>query len=297
MYRKLASEQLKVVSKIIKDFIFIPLNSKKVTVFLCGADINDSSTARAKMAAIFSTVPRYDLIYPEDIFDDLLAGQGQYSLLTLENILAESVDAIVLFPESPGSLTELGAFSNNAQLAAKTIVLSDKKFEKKKSFINYGPYRLIKESGTGKVFHIKYDDLNHDTEKTAIYKKVNDQITRIRSSHVVLKNEANILEVESFILPCIYLIENIDKVMLLELLKHATMQKEELCDIAIKSALSRLTHKNFISRSDGLLSVTNDGINFVRDKFSNIYLDKARVEILNVENRRNSTVCYDRVNT
>lgn len=295
MYRMLASEQLKTVSKIIKELIFIPLNSKKVTVFLCGADINDNSKARAKMAAIFDVYPRYEIIYPEDIFDDLLAGQGQYSLLTLENILAESVDAIVLFPESPGSLTELGAFSNNPRLAEKTIILSEKRFEKKKSFINYGPYRLIKESGTGKVFHIKYDDLDHNEEKYAIYRKVNDQITRIKSSHAVEKNEANILEVESFILPCIYLIEHVDRSMLLELLKHATQQKEELCDIAIKSALSRLSNKNFISRSDRWLSVTNDGIHFVRDKFSNIHLDKARIEILNVENRRNTTVRYDRV--
>jgi hypothetical protein len=132
----LNSCELETVAKIIKDKIFVPRNKKKVTVFLCGADIKNNKTARSKMAAIFAHYPRYELLYPEDLFDDLLAGQGQYSLLKLENILADSVDSIVLFPESPGSFAELGAFSNNEKLAPKMVVVSNKKNKTNKSFIN-----------------------------------------------------------------------------------------------------------------------------------------------------------------
>ena len=96
--------QLAEIAKIVKEKVFIPQNQRKVTVFLCGADIDDASSGRYGMAAILASVPRYQILYPEDLFDDLLAGQGQYSLLELENILAGAVDAIILFPESPKNL-------------------------------------------------------------------------------------------------------------------------------------------------------------------------------------------------
>lgn len=119
MSKTLSDSELESVAKVIKEKIFVPRNKKRVTVFLCGADIKNNTTARSKMASIFASYPRYELLYPEDLFDDLLAGQGQHSLLKLENILADSVDAIVLFPESPGSFAEIGAFSNNEKLAKK----------------------------------------------------------------------------------------------------------------------------------------------------------------------------------
>ena len=125
MDRQLSNVELQQVAKFVKEEIFVPRNQKKVSVFLCGGSIKDEKSARSKMALIFAEYPRYELLYPEDLFDDLLAGQGQYSLLQLENILAESVDAIVMFPESPGSFAELGAFSNNEGLAQKMVVLSN----------------------------------------------------------------------------------------------------------------------------------------------------------------------------
>ena len=146
MNRELLDKDLEQVSKIIKERIFIPRSKSKVTVFLCGGKLTDIENARSKMANIFKKYSRYELLYPEDLFDDLLAGQGQHSLMKLENILADSVDSIVLFPESPGSFAELGAFSNNEQLARKMVVVGNQKFKSDKSFINYGPNRLIKAS-------------------------------------------------------------------------------------------------------------------------------------------------------
>ncbi|MCW0507182.1 retron St85 family effector protein [Aeromonas piscicola] len=115
----LSDDELNIISQVVKQHIFVPVNQKKVTIFLCGADIKNKSTARSRMADIFSNYNRYEILYPEDIFDDLLAGQGRFSLLELENILADNVDCIVIFPESPGSFAEIGAFSNNEKLAKK----------------------------------------------------------------------------------------------------------------------------------------------------------------------------------
>ena len=130
MKNTISDHELQSIARIVKEKIFVPRGEKKTTIFLCGADIKDSSTIRAKVASIFQEYPRFELLYPEDLFDDLLSGQGQHSLLELENILARSVDSIVIIPESPGSFAELGAFSNNQTLAAKIVCIANKKFKK-----------------------------------------------------------------------------------------------------------------------------------------------------------------------
>jgi hypothetical protein len=295
MQKDLGENELKVIAEAIQEKIFVPVKGRRITVFLCGSDINDSSTSRARMAQIFHEYPRYEVLFPEDLFDDLLIGQGQHSLLSLENILAESVDAIVLFPESPGSFAELGAFSNNPNLARKMIVVSNKKYKKKKSFINYGPYRLVKASGSGKVMHVDYDDLSDTLKKHVIYRNINTKIIDIKKKHPVLRNVANILETENFILPCIYMIEDISNVSLYRLVEYATVQDQKLCEIATKSALGRLISLRYIRRTTIGYLVTQSGAVHVRDTFSPKYLDIIRIELLNFRNRRNTKVCYDRL--
>lgn len=295
MKKTLRDNELAKIANIVKETIFTPRKQKKVAVFLCGADIKDLRTSRSKMASIFHEYPRYEILYPEDLFDDLLAGQGQHSLLSLENILADSVDAIVLFPESPGSFAELGAFSNNPDLAKKMIVLANKKFKSHKSFINYGPNRLIRASKTGKIININYDDLDNVDEKHKIYRKVNDYITKIKRKHPVKQDVTNILEAENFILPCIYLIDEVNNVTLYQLIEHATSHDKTLCEIATKSSLGRLTANRLITRTSVGYKVTSAGAKHVREIFKDKYLDQARVELLNAQNRRNSRVKYDSV--
>lgn len=293
--RSLTKYDLDNISKIVKDTIFIPRNQKKVAVFLCGADIKDEKTARSKMARIFDFYPRYEILYPEDLFDDLLAGQGNYSLLKLENLLADSVDAIVLFPESPGSFAELGAFSNNENLAKKMIVISNKKYKKNKSFINYGPNRLIKSSKTGKIIHINYEDLDDDQEKHKIYKNINDGISKIKKSHPVKKDITNILEIENFILPCIYLLGEVGLVTLYQLVAFATGHEKNICEIATKSSLGRLIYQRRITRTSSGYKVTSVGGEYVRSTFKSRSLDNVQIELLNSLNRRNARISYDRV--
>jgi hypothetical protein len=224
-----------------------------------------------------------------------LAGQGQHSLLKLENILAECVDSIVIFPESPGSFAELGAFSNNTKLARKMVVVGNNKFKNDKSFINYGPNRLIKSSKSGKVTHINYELLTNEVEQHKIYRRINDYISNIRKAHPVAKNVANILEVENFILPCIYLMDKATNMDLYKLIKFATAQDDSMCEIATRSAIGRLAQKKFITKTSLGYQVTSCGCEYVRGTFKSRYLDQARIELINAEYRRNSTVRYDRV--
>lgn len=297
MQKKITDVELKNIAISVKNKLFIPLVRKNISVFLCGADKNDEKTSRSKMAKIFSMYSKYEIIYPEDLFDDLLAGQGHYSLLELENILANGVDAIVLFPESPGSFAELGAFSNNVKLASKMIVLSNNRYKNHKSFINYGPNRLIRltEPKTGKILHINYADLENPDINKDIFRKVNNQINRIRKINPVDKNIDNILEVENFILPCIYLIDEINNITLYQLLEHASHLDKNICEIATKSSLARLISAGLISRTPVGYKVTRIGVKKVCSEYNTKYLDLIRIEILNSIYRSKARVNYDNI--
>ena len=78
-------------------------------------------------------------------------------------------------------------------------------------------------------------------------------------------------------------------------MEYATSQDESLCEIATRSALGRLAQKRFITRASAGYQVTSTGSKYVRNTFKSTYLDQARIELLNAENRRNASVCYDRI--
>jgi len=294
MIKRLSIPEILKIAKVVEEKIYSPSKTNKVAIFLCGADINDKTKARAKLAAILAEKKRYEVFYPEDIFDDLLVGPG-HSLLTLESILADSVDAIVIFPESPGSLAEIGAFSNDERLRDKLICFANKKYQRNKSFINYGPLRLIKSSRSGTLSHINYDDLDDTLESIKIYEHLVDAIAKIRKLNPTRRHIGNILEAENFLLPCIYLVNNIDNVSMYKILEETTKLDAKFCEIATRSALSRLTAKRFITRNLTGYSITMLGTEHVRRSFGHRHLDAARVEILNFELRCNSAIKYDRM--
>lgn len=298
MRKSFSTSQLIDIANVIKQRIYVPVFAKKRTIFLCGADIRDKTQGRFKMASLFTENQsriQYELLYPESLFDDLLAGQGQHSLLALENILASSVDAIVILPESPGSFAELGAFSSNPMLVNKLICVSNQRYKNKRSFLNYGPNRLIKASATGKVINVDYDKLNCPTDSAKIFRLISDSVTKIQKQNPVKKNVTNILEAENFILPCIYLIENIDFCSLKMLLKIATDQDDVMSDIATRSALTRLQSKRMIMKTTSGYDMTKSGETHVLSKFTSHRLDLVRIEIMNFQYRRKSGVCYDRM--
>lgn len=298
MAKIFTESQLRDIAKVITERIYVPVYHKKRTIFLCGADIKDKSKGRSKMATLLTENQsriQYELLYPETLFDDLLAGQGQQSLLALENILANSVDAIVLLPESPGSFAELGAFSNNKNLVNKLICITDLRYKNKRSFLNYGPNRLIKASNSGKVSYLDYDKFNCPEQGPKIFRMISNAVTKIQNQYPVAKNVTNILEAENFILPCIYLIEDIDFNSLKTLLQLATNQDSTLSDIATRSALTKLQTTRMIMKNTDGYSMTKRGEAHVLSIFKLHRLDLVRLEILNFKNRRRSSINYDRM--
>jgi hypothetical protein len=290
----LSETEIALIAKVVEEKIYAPSKSNKIAIFLCGADINDHSKARSKLARILKDKKRFEIFYPEDIFDDLLVGTG-HSLLTLESILADSVDAIVIFPESPGSLAEIGAFSNDERLREKLICFANKKFQRHKSFINYGPLRLIKSSRSGTLSHINYDDLDDEEKSARIYETLSHGLAKIKKFSPTRRHIGNILEAENFLLPCIYLMNNIGNVSMYKILEKITGLDAKFCEIATRSALGRLMSKRYINRNLAGYSVTKLGAEHVRSSFGHRNLDAARIEVLNFELRGNSSINYARM--
>ncbi|WP_392552949.1 retron St85 family effector protein [Orbus wheelerorum] len=303
MQKELSEDEKTGIANIIYNYVFKNRGyiqrgrGVRNSVFLCGGDIKNESCFRYKLKQLFSSYLRYELMYPETIFDDLLSGQTRFSLLEMENILAASVDAIVIIPESPGSFAELGAFSNNPLLSNKMVVLSHNKYKKNKSFINYGPLRLVKSSTkkTGKVIYFDDSDFQSKEMANNLYKKINDAIGKIRKFNPVEKDLSNILETEYFVLPCIYLFDNLKKKALIELLQNILMQNKKLCEIAVTSSIKRLCEKNHIKNCSNTYELTDAGKNFLKSYYSEPHLDRIRIEILNWKNRKKSKLNCDRI--
>ncbi|EOY2408734.1 retron St85 family effector protein, partial [Yersinia enterocolitica] len=164
----------------IRDLILNDVDDTKKVIFLCGKDKSDKDSYRAKIASFLEKEKGYQLAFPEDLFEDLLEGQGGHSLLSLEKQLAEAVDLIVLIPESPGSFAELGAFSMKAELAQKMLILRLSKFKSGKSFINHGPIRLVK-STKGQVLDIPNDfNAKDPTHTELVLSKIKNMLSTKR---------------------------------------------------------------------------------------------------------------------
>lgn len=282
---------IKLSTKIRED-IFKPVNTYKTTFFLCGSDISQKDKMRYKVAEELGNQWgsfQYDIIYPEDIFEELLYSSQANDLLSLENLLAESVDAVVLIPESPGSFAELGAFANNEKLRNKLICIVDKKFKKDKSFINQGPLKLVRKANKQALIFVDPDNISNVVEKlsTALKKmkkfssKVNDKIT--------------LLQLDNFLLPTIFLLEPVTKNILITIAGHAT-EDEKNAFQTTTTALTILTKKRQVELTTNGYKLTSLGVKEflsfrktrrrMKTQDKTIEIDNLRLEILNLKNRR-----------
>ena len=125
-----------------------------------------------------SELPNWRIFLAEKVFDALISEEGaaHHDLAEIEELLGAVVNAIVIFPESPGSYAELGYFSKSSELAKKSLVISNIKLQSEDSFISLGPIHLIDktsiykyaiqmEYGVGADFKQITDRLNARTPK------------------------------------------------------------------------------------------------------------------------------------
>jgi len=290
-YRIISDEDCKKLAKRIRDDFHKPLNTFKTTMFLCGADISLKDKLRFKVAneiKNFWNSYRYEIVYPEDIFDELLYSSRSKDLLSLENLLADSVDVILMIPESPGSFAELGAFANNEKLRAKIVCLIDQKYKKNKSFINQGPIKLIKKANKSGVIFINPDEISNEINE------IKYAINFTKKNSTVKTKAVNLLQLDRFLLPTIYLLEPINDLTLGKIVGEA-IDDISISYEATRTALTTLTKKKAIEYTIDGYRLTDLGLeqferlrkvsSRLKVQDETVALDKLRLEFLNFKLR------------
>jgi len=158
----------------IHNIIYSRIYQGMIDVFLCGGA--DSQVHVRDM--VRKHVSKYKFIrtlYPEELFIDYLNRNKDSNMLELENFLADNCDCICIICESPGSLVELGAFSNHAKISKKIIVAIEEKYKRKKSFIILGPVKLIKMNNSKDVIYYSKENINelNETLIKTLFNKLN----------------------------------------------------------------------------------------------------------------------------
>lgn len=145
--------------------VYKNINREYIDVFLCGGVSTNNKCIRDIVREKMEK-NNIRVLYPEDMFMDILAKNRDKDLLSLEKFLAENSDIICVLPESAGSFVELGAFTNNNQTLEKLFVMINKKYEKDKSFIIMGPVKyIINKKGKERIVFYKGDELDKVVKK------------------------------------------------------------------------------------------------------------------------------------
>lgn len=103
----------------IHDEIFAKSYEDTLYVFLCGGATDDCIRDNIRVHLESNGI---QVLYPEDLFMEMMNKDRKSNLLDYENILAESANSILLICESMGSAAELGAFVQSEQIRNKLII-------------------------------------------------------------------------------------------------------------------------------------------------------------------------------
>lgn len=278
----------------LKDYFEKELRSAdEIPVFLCGGSSPNHRKLRAELGKQISQIVSkytYSVHYPEDMFIELISGHHGKDLLTLENVLANSVHCVVILLQSPGTFAELGAFSNHAGLCNKLVVVIDNEYKGRRSFISLGPIRYLKTHTTSKVL---YSDIN-SANLSKLTKQVADASREIPKQPLALDYLANPIASVRFYLALTYIFDPLPKTLLFEILKHLPSKELDTTNTVAQTVINNLVKRQEISIDSGKLSITEKGIDnllhaYVTKKRTgdiSSYLSDNRLEALNLTMRK-----------
>ncbi|MFL8858418.1 retron St85 family effector protein, partial [Clostridioides difficile] len=241
---------------------------------LCGGVSTNKSCIR-DMVRIELENNKIRVLYPEDLFMDILSKNKSMDLLSLENFLADNSDVICIIPESPGSLVELGAFTNNKRTLENLFVVINEKYKTQKSFITTGPIKYImNEKGSNRITYYN-EDLN------ALITLLKFKFRKfIRMSKNKTMDVDTIIGQYYFMQLVIYFTKHISNKDLKKLINYIYTEnkyEKEKFNMIFSSSLKLLYKNRHIKRDiiSGKISLTDKG---------NIYVE-GMIYNLNIKNR------------
>jgi hypothetical protein len=116
-------------------------------LFVCGGavDAKDTSLRKQFLQIAGEKLQGFRVFLAETAAKDVThhADPRFLNIAEFERLLADVADCILIFPETPGSLTELGYFAALADIRKKCLVVNHFAFQGQESFINNGPLALF----------------------------------------------------------------------------------------------------------------------------------------------------------
>ncbi|NJA29422.1 hypothetical protein GSQ33_05780 [Clostridioides difficile] len=270
---KIKNSYLNSVNKIYTD-IYKNINKEYIDVFLCGGVSTNKSCIRDMVRTELEN-NKIRVLYPEDLFMDILSKNKSMDLLSLENLLADNSDVICIIPESPGSLVELGAFTNNEKTLENLFVVINEKYKAQKSFIMTGPIKYImNQKGNNRITYYN-EDLN---ELITLLKIKFRKFIKMSKNKTMDVN--TIIGQYYFMQLVIYFTKHISNRDLEKLISYIYINnkyKKEKFNMIFSSSLKLLYKNRHIKRDiiSGKISLTDKG---------NIYVE-GMIYNLNIKNR------------
>lgn len=155
--------------------IFCNTFNKSCYVFLCGG--SGKEHIRNSIRPILEH-EQFQVLYPEDLFMEMLNRDKKADLLEYENLLADNSDIICIICESIGSAVELGAFVQNENIKNKMIVAINQKYARQKSFVMMGPVKHLQKVNNNKVVQFKNDEPEAlGKELIRVFRQTNKRLT------------------------------------------------------------------------------------------------------------------------
>ncbi|MEJ5087417.1 retron St85 family effector protein [Brucella pseudogrignonensis] len=131
-------------------------------VFVCGPGYSSVGIAVRDMARdALQKIPNVKAHYGEEIESQSSYRKQSTDLQTLEVRFAHDVDFTLLILESPGSIAELGTFTQFSGIRERLIVLLSGKFYRAESYISRGPLSLLSRRNPNSVI---YFDVENESE-------------------------------------------------------------------------------------------------------------------------------------
>jgi hypothetical protein len=283
------------IAELVKsNFLDLSNRGGQFSVFLCGGSgVEDEKLRKAVGKRISRTQSKYEytVYYPEDMFIDLILGHKRQDLLTLENLLARSVDAVTILVQSPGTFAELGAFSNIDGLKNKLVVVIDPKYEKARSFVNLGPVRLLKDEKKSRVIYTPLSLGNIDNLSRLII----EGVRAVAKNGRVARDLTNPIASYEFYLALICIFDPIPFESMTHIASVVSGQSVETVRTVAKIAVGGLLTERKVFQDYGTLSITPIGLDFLlhasatskREKAVQLLLSDLRIKAINVCLRKN----------
>lgn len=241
--------------------VFCNTFSQSCYVFLCGgADKNNIRNSVKKQLE----ERQFQILYPEDLFMEMLNRDKRADLLEYENFLADNADVVCIICESMGSAVELGAFVQNENIKKKMVVVINQKYSRDKSFIMMGPVKHLSKSYPDHVITYKPNQLTELSQ--SLHRVFINLHRRFRSNKNYSFDELSAFI--AFLPIVVYFFKTIERKRLHKDLKRFLKYKEilpskynELFNVAIKYLLKNgiLTTEFHTKENDVVISLTPKG--------------------------------------